>query len=243
MVIVNADDWGRSCIDTDAALTCFSAGRITSVSAMVFMEDSERAATIAKDAEIDVGLHLNLSQLFTGECRDRVLREYHERIVRFLTSNKYAVLLYNPFLRKHFRYVYHSQVEEFLRLYGKPPTHIDGHHHKHLCANMLLDNVIPAGEKVRRNFTFGTKEKSLINRTYRGVVDRWLACRYSLTDFFYALPHCFQAGRASGLVDLPDRAKVEIMTHPARADEYASLMSHEYFEMISKLEMGTYSSL
>ena len=64
MIIVNADDWGRSRSDTDAALACYKEERITSVSAMVFMEDSARAAELAKEMGIDVGLHINLTQPF-----------------------------------------------------------------------------------------------------------------------------------------------------------------------------------
>jgi predicted glycoside hydrolase/deacetylase ChbG (UPF0249 family) len=37
MLIINADDFGRSTVETDAILGCYKAGRITSVSAMVFM--------------------------------------------------------------------------------------------------------------------------------------------------------------------------------------------------------------
>ena len=59
MLIINADDWGRAVAETDAALRCYRAGRITSVSAMVFMHDSERAATLAKQEDLDAGLHLN----------------------------------------------------------------------------------------------------------------------------------------------------------------------------------------
>jgi len=47
MLIVNADDWGRSLAETDAALRCLKRGRITSVSAMVFMQDFKRAARLA----------------------------------------------------------------------------------------------------------------------------------------------------------------------------------------------------
>ena len=65
MLIINADDWGRSVAETDAALRCYKGGRITSVSAMVFMEDSERAAELAKENELDVGLHLNFTDEFT----------------------------------------------------------------------------------------------------------------------------------------------------------------------------------
>ena len=64
MLIVNADDWGGWKSATDAALACYKAGRINSVSAMVFMEDSERAAELAQADGLDVGLHLNFTTPF-----------------------------------------------------------------------------------------------------------------------------------------------------------------------------------
>lgn len=59
MIIVNADDWGSSPIETNAALACYREERISSVSAMVFMEDSVRASALAKETGIDTGLHIN----------------------------------------------------------------------------------------------------------------------------------------------------------------------------------------
>ena len=241
MIIINADDWGRTRTETDTALLCYKEGRITSVSAMVFMEDSGRAAGIAKDAGIDVGLHLNLSQQFTGEGCVGLLQEYHNRIVHYLTLNKYALLFYNPALRKQFRYVYQAQLEEFLRLYGRPPSHIDGHHHMHLCTNMLLDRVIPNNEKVRRNFSFWPGEKSFLNRMYRRLIDRWLASRYFVTDYFFTLSQVIQTNRLMYVSELSKVATVELMTHPANAKEYACLMSNDYLAMLRKLENGTYS--
>src|SRR3972149_10130111 len=163
MIIVNADDWGRSRAETDAALFCCSEGRVTSVTAMVFMKDSVRAAQLIKGTGIDVGLHLNLIQQFTEESCDRTLNDYQNDIVHFLKRNKYTILIYNPSLRKQFRYIFEAQVEEFIRLYGKSPSHIDGHQHMHLCANMVLDRIIPDGTGVRRNFSFMPGEKSFVN--------------------------------------------------------------------------------
>ena len=243
MIIINADDWGRSRAETDVAISCYQEGRITSVSAMVFMEDSARAAEIAKDAGIDVGLHLNLSQRFTGQFRAGQLQEYHDHIVHFLTLNRYALLLYNPMLRKQFRYVYQAQVMEFLRLYGRPPSHIDGHHHKHLCTNMLLDGVIPAGERVRRNFSFWPGEKGILNRSYRNLVDKWLANRYRVTDYFFGLLPCFQNDWLVRIAALAASATVEIMTHPANQQEYTCLMSDDYLAKLSQLKKGTYSEI
>src|SRR5262245_20060466 len=117
MIIVNADDWGRSPMETDAALACYRKERITSISAMVFMEDSVRASELAKEAGIDAGLHINLTQRFSGEVPLRSFADCHERIAGFLSAHKYAFLIYHPALRKQFRYVYQSQIDEFIRLY------------------------------------------------------------------------------------------------------------------------------
>ena len=169
MLIINADDFGRSVAETDAALQCYTAGRITSVSAMVFMADSERAAELAKEKELDVGLHLNFTERFTGKNKCAKLTDYQNRLAIYLGRNKYSQLFYNPLLRREFSYSCKAQVEEFTRLFGKPPSRIDGHHHMHLCANLLLSNLIPTGMKVRRNFSFWPGEKSSLNRAYRGL--------------------------------------------------------------------------
>src|ERR1043166_2509082 len=147
MLIVNADDFGRSKGETDAALACYQAGRITSATAMMFMADSERAAELAKGTGLDVGLHLNFTETFSTGCSPEVAKSQN-RIVRYLKRSKYAQLIYNPILRREFRCCYKSQAEEFVRLYGKSPSHVDGHHHMHLCANMLFSKAIPRGTKM-----------------------------------------------------------------------------------------------
>src|SRR5260221_13625106 len=213
MIIINADDWGRSKAETDAAYACFRNGRITSVTAMVFMADSERAAELAKESNLDFGLHLNLSQKYNGKFPASVAKA-QERVVKFLTRSKYSVLIYHPGLRTAFREVYDHQWEEIVRLYGKPPSHVDGHQHRHLCANVLFDSIIPRGQKVRRNFSFWPGEKGLLNRSYRSMVDRWLARKYSLTDFFFSLGQCLLPNRLSRVFELAKAANVAFITLP-----------------------------
>src|SRR5262249_8559238 len=156
--------------ETDYALVQYKKGSISSVSAMVFMADSRRAATIAREAAVPAGLHLNLSERFTEKDTPLLLRQRQERIACFLHRNKYALLLYNPLLRSEFRYVYEAQLEEFCKLYNRPPTHVDGHRHFHLCTNMLLDKIYPAGSAIRRNFSFFQGEKNVMNILYRRTV-------------------------------------------------------------------------
>jgi hypothetical protein len=241
MLIINADDFGRSAAETDTALRCYRAGRINSVSAMVFMEDSERAAKLAKENDLDIGLHLNFSETFTGKNHLARLSYYHNRIVRFLRRTKYSQLLYNPFLRKGFSYSYQAQADEFARLFGRPPSHIDGHHHMHLCANVLLGKLIPAGMKTRRNFSFWPGEKSFLNRTYRGVVDCWLARRYRITDYFFDLTQCIEGKTLDRVAALAKSSNVELMTHPTVSAEKAFLMSDEFQVILQHLEIGGYA--
>ena len=239
MLTINADDWGGWIGATDAALACHVNKRITSVTAMVFMEDSERAAELAKENNMDAGLHLNLDFMFTGKVPAK-LAENHGRVARFLARSKYSTLLYNPLLRKQFFYTYNAQVREFERLYGKSPSHVDGHHHQHLCANMLVDGIIPRGQQVRRNFSFWPGEKSVCNRFYRRLVDHWLGRKYRLMDFFFSLEQCLKAKRLDRVADLARAAKVELMTHPEKPAEYAYLMSEDYFELVRGIEVNPY---
>ncbi len=243
MIIVNADDWGRTVGETDAALRCHATRRITSVTAMVFMQDSERAAALALEHGLDVGLHLNFSQPFTAAPQASMLADRQDRVCRFINSSKYAFLLYHPALRRDFAGTYAAQLEEFHRLYGKAPSHVDGHHHKHLCSNVLLGDVIPAGEKVRRNFFFWPEEKSRLNRAYRGATDRLLSRRYRLTDYFFALSQCLNGDRLAKVLDLAKHHAVEVMTHPANPQEREYLMSDRFLEQLDLVERGTYSSL
>src|ERR1035438_7665463 len=49
LLIVNADDWGRDHETTERTFECILRGAVSSVSAMVFMGDSERAAGIPQE--------------------------------------------------------------------------------------------------------------------------------------------------------------------------------------------------
>ena len=243
MLIINADDWGRSLLETNAAFVAFTKGRISSVSAMVYMEDSVRAADLAKKIDIDVGLHLNLSQKFSGNKVPTALADYQESIIRFLSWNKYSLLLYNPFLRKHFKYTFNQQLNEFIKLYGKRPSHINGHQHFHLCSNMLFDKIIERGEKVRRSFSFLPGEKHFINRAYRRLVDISLTTNFRITDFFFDLTWQYKKDQLKRVCQLAKFNSVELMTHPSIYEDQAILSKNYFIDLISNIEIGTYASL
>jgi predicted glycoside hydrolase/deacetylase ChbG (UPF0249 family) len=236
MLIVNADDFGRCRVGTDRIVLCYRKGSVTSASAMVFMEDSERAADLAKENSMKVGLHLNFTQELILQVSSSILRDHHRRIMSFLAKNKYNFLIYNPGLRRPFEYVVKAQIEEFERLYGEPPGHIDGHHHMHLCANMLVRGMIPNGLRVRRNFTFAQGEKSFLNRAYRAAIDKWLTRRYVTTDYLFSLSERIKTGRLVHALEIARKSWVELETHPEVQIEFEWLKGSAFVQAIFSQE-------
>lgn len=238
-IIVNADDWGRECLVTDRTLDCVHHRALSSVSAMVFMEDSERAAELARVHRIDAGLHLNLSTPFTARnCPAELLRR-QRTLIRFLRSSYLSPALYNPWLAATFEYVVAAQREEYERLYGKAAARIDGHHHMHLCANVVRQKLLPAGTIVRRNFSFRVGEKSALNRYYRLRQDREVGRRHRMTDYFFALPPMDVPGRLEGIFALATRSAVEMETHPVNPEEYAFLTGGELQRRAGRVAIAT----
>lgn len=230
ILIVNADDWGRDRETTDLTRDCVMSGSVSSVSAMVFMQDSERACALAKEHGIDAGLHLNLTIPFSGARCPSGLVEHQRRIASFFCTSRFAPAMYHPGLASSFRYVVQSQLEEYARLYQRGPQRIDGHHHMHLAANVLGQKLLPAGTILRPNFSFSTGEKSFLNRLYRRGQNRLLARRHRLADFFFdILP--LDAERLKRIAALGREYNVEIETHPADREQYDFLMRGELAAM------------
>jgi predicted glycoside hydrolase/deacetylase ChbG (UPF0249 family) len=242
MLIITADDWGRTSAETDAALACWRDGLVTAVSAMVFMADSARAAVLARREPLEVGLHLNLTEAFSVEVVSP-LREAHERIRRYLRSSRYATVVYHPLLRADFRLVCEAQLEEFMRLYGRRPAHIDGHHHQHLCANVLLGRLLPSGERVRPSFHFWAGERNGLNRAYRGLVNALIGKRYRHAKFFFGLSQCADPLRLQRVLDAARTSSVEIMTHPVDERERSLLRSQAFRDALSGVELASHAAL
>lgn len=221
-LIINADDWGRDGATTQSILDCITRGSVSSVSAMVFMEDSERSAKIAGEHNIDAGLHLNFTTPFSSGVATARLREHQARVTRYLRRTRWAPAIFNPNLLNSFECVTAAQLEEYERLYGVKTTRIDGHHHMHLCANVLMAKLLPPGTRVRRNFSFAPGEKTWGNRFYRSLVDLAIARRHSITDYFFSLPP-INAKRIEHIFSLAEKFTVEVETHPVNPLEYEFL--------------------
>ena len=232
-LIINADDWGCDRETTDRTVDCLRCGAVSSVSAMVFMRDSQRAAAIAQDRGIDAGLHLNLTSRFSRPDVPSRLVMHQQRLSRYLRRHRYSQVVFHPGLMRSFEYVIAAQLEEFARLYGREPNRLDGHHHMHLCANVLLGGLLPSGTIVRRNFSFKPGEKSFTNRLFRRTRDWILGRHHHLTDFFVSIQPLTKPDHFRSIVDLSRRYIVEMETHPQDVAEHAFLTGDEMRKLVA----------
>ncbi|HZQ21094.1 MAG TPA: ChbG/HpnK family deacetylase [Terriglobales bacterium] len=222
-LIINADDWGQDVQTTDRIFDCFRSGVLSSASGMVFMEDSERAAAFARQQDLDIGLHLNLSDSFSASNVPVRLLNHHEKVRHYLCASPFTRLIYHPGLASSFEYVIASQLEEFARLYGRQPNRIDGHHHMHLSANVMLPRLLPLGTIVRRHFSYERGEKVVRNSAFRFYSSAVLARGYQTTDFLFSLPPLAPFARLERIFTLATNFIVEVETHPAMTEEYRFL--------------------
>ena len=239
LLIVNADDWGRDRLTTDLTLECVQAGAVSSVSAMIFMEDSERAAGIARERGIDAGVHLNFTTPFSETGVSHQLTDHQERIARYLTRNRLAQVVFHPGLVDSFKYVVAHQLDEFRRLYGVEPARIDGHHHMHLCANVVFAGLLPRRTIIRRNFSFARGEKSFGNRLYRRMIDRVAQRRHHLVDFLFSLAPLGETGRLRRVFSLSRDFVVELESHPVNVSEHRFLAGGEIFRQAGDIPVAT----
>lgn len=242
MLIITADDYGKTIFTTDSILECFFNKRVTSTAAMVFMEDSARAAALALQTNLEVGLHLNFTLPFSSDKISQKLREHQNRIVSYLTKNKLVQIIYNPLLTDSFRFIYKSQYEEFTRLYGRRPVFYNGHHHMHLCANVLASKMIPRGARVRGTFTFRAGEKNYFNLLYRYILHGIISRRFISTDYFYNLP-LQNNERLKNIFNLAVENTVEIVVHPENNEEIDFLLSNQYQRLIDTVGIGKFQQL
>lgn len=236
MLIINADDWGCDTHTTNRVLACVERGSISSVSAMVFMEDSERAATVARSRGIDAGLHLNLDTPFSKPPVTGSLPEHQARLGRFL-RNPFSRPFFHPGLVRSFEYLVSSQLEEYERLYGAPPQRIDGHHHMHLAANVLFSGLLPLGTILRPHFSREAGEKRIRNSFFRCYSKLMLARSHRTVDGLFALPP-LEPKRLQQIFSRSREDTIEVETHPTDPVEFEFLTGGALFRLLGDIPLS-----
>ncbi len=246
LLIVNADDWGHDEETTRAIADCHLAGGLTSTTAMMFMEGTEPAASIAKGhPRLGIGLHLNLIEEYSDRSTPVTVRDRQRRLLERFRARRRRRWLYDPRIRHDVDRIVADQLDRFVELYGRPPTHLDGHHHCHRAANVLLSPSLPRGMKIRNVLSDARQPNPLTDGLRRGR-DRLVSLRFLSTEFFFSImtvwPELAGAPPA-GKLGLSRQTSVEVMVHPAFPQEYEPLQSSEWTEALRDLPTGTFDDL
>jgi predicted glycoside hydrolase/deacetylase ChbG (UPF0249 family) len=246
LLIVNADDLGLNEKATTAIIECFRRGRISSATAMVWMEDSRRAGELAGAAALPVGLHLNLTLPFSDPNAPMAVRERQRRIAAYFGAGGWRRFVYDPRLVRAVDAAVRDQLEEFRTRHGRSPTHVDGHHHVHTSPMVLASPSLRAVGVVRPTFTFLRGQKGALNRLARGALNRLVTRRYRSSRYFFSIRSVHPALGGSGLerpLELARRESVELMVHPEWDDEYDLLARDRWRDEIAGLRLGSYRDL
>jgi predicted glycoside hydrolase/deacetylase ChbG (UPF0249 family) len=246
LLIVNADDLGLGEDETDAILDCFGRGAITSATAMVWMRDSARAADLARAAGIPVGLHLNLIEPFDAPDVPLRVAETQLRVVRRLRSRRPATQLYHPTWARDFERCIADQLTRFEQLYGRAPTHVDGHHHMHLAFNALFARALGRVHKCRRPVNRTATESAAVKRAARASVDRLVRVRFATTDWCMSIRPLHPGLAGAGIGQELGRAghgSLELVVHPGFPDERAVLSSPDWGALLAPYRLGSFEDL
>lgn len=114
VLIVNADDFGRSREINRGVALAHDRGIVTSASAMVRWPAADEAANLAAERpNLGVGLHVDLSEWVYQNGEWRAVYEVVPEDPAAVTAETEA------------------QVARFEALFGRAPTHLDSHQHAH----------------------------------------------------------------------------------------------------------------
>jgi len=205
-----------------------------STSAMTFMADSERAADLARETQIPVGLHLNLDEKFTGPAIPSTLREHHQKIAAYLNARKWNQILYNPFLRNAFRLWFFRP--SGMNLSGFITKNHSGWMGIVTCIYVWIccyQERFRTGLKIRRNFTFYRGEKNPII----AFIGAWLigGCnQLFMHRFLFFSMKPIDLAKLQRLVILSKTSDVDqLWCIPDGENEYLFLLSTEWGNLIN----------
>ena len=146
-LIINADDYGFSEEINLGVCEAFVHGVVTDSSLLVYSPYAEQALSMASEVRLPVGIHLDLVTDFVEPCspyfgangslvKTLYRREFEERYDTLFTCDQLICV------RDEMR----AQVNRFMDMAGKPPSHLDYHYGLHYLPEVMAIYVSVAEE-------------------------------------------------------------------------------------------------
>nr|CAB3267820.1 UPF0249 protein ydjC homolog [Phallusia mammillata] len=132
-LLVVADDFGYGIARDQGLVKCFQAGAVSALSLLAHCKHSNDAVNLAKNHNIPVGLHFNLTEGLPLAPRHTVA-SLIGKDGKFLGKQQFwANENIEP---KHVKVELKAQIKWFENNFGRPPFRIDGHQHVHVHGNV-----------------------------------------------------------------------------------------------------------
>jgi predicted glycoside hydrolase/deacetylase ChbG (UPF0249 family) len=202
-LIVNADDFGMTPGVSEGILSAHARGIVTSTTALVTGSIPSEHLARAREAGIGVGLHVNFTfgRPLTGA---RSLTDGDGRFLR--DARRAAAVATASEVEREVK----AQLDRFVTLFKRPPTHLDTHHHVGIYPP-VREVVLEAA--VRLRLAVRSQDESARARARAAGV--------ATADHFFGEsgPGAYwsPARTLAHLRALPDGVS-EFMTHPGRFD-------------------------
>ena len=205
-LVVTADDFGLSPGVVEGIVEAHEIGIVTSTSLMVNAPAAEAAFEEARRLpSLAVGLHFVLTfgrPLGPSDPLSRLLDE--DGAFRKKESGAHETARPDE-VREELR----AQLRAFEKGVGRPPTHIDGHHHVHLHPGILGVAIEEAGRLGIPLRSTGREVRERLALERIRTCDRFL-------DGFYG--HDVSETRLLSILESVPEGTSELMCHPARPD-------------------------
>ncbi len=207
LLIVNADDLGRTRGINAGIFEAHERGLVTSATLMVGFPDAEDAARgLERHPALGVGLHVTLSgggrPLSPPEAVPSLV-DADGRLPRYpdgLSGTRSSDVLTEA----------RAQLERFERLTGRPPTHLDSHHHSHRLPAVLEALVTLARERRLPVRAASPEVAAELRRAGVATTDAFV-------DSFFGEDATLE--HLLALLDGLEAGVTELMCHPARVDD------------------------
>jgi chitin disaccharide deacetylase len=205
-LIVNADDFGQSSGVNRGVMAAHERGIVTSASLMVRWDAAEEAAASARrHPALSVGLHLDLGE---WTCQQGSWVPVYQ-----VVSEQAESALQQEVLR---------QLEDFRRLVGRDPTHLDSHQHVH------------RDEPLRSLSTKLAAELSVPLRHLSPKV-RYCGDFYGQTAQGQTLPACIDVNHLVRILTSLPAGWTELACHPAAEVDLPSMYGPERIQELATL--------
>lgn len=240
-LIVNADDFGRSPGINRGILETHQRGIVTSTTVMVNFPDAGPGLelALAEAPRLGIGLHVTLTAGRPVSAPERV-RSLLDDDGHFVHISAWPAQM-DRFDPDHLQREVAAQVDRFISLTGRPPDHLDSHHHAaylHPASlRAILEIAAGYGIPMRAGLIDlpASQAAAILANILPGfgpetalpLVERLQAVLAEGPAPFW--PACFEAGyydRTATLGDLlviltnlPDDRVTELMTHPGYVDD------------------------